>query len=161
MRCDEVRESVEELRGDALPAPLREHLVSCAACAAYARQWQLVEAGLRALAREPVPAASLGFAARVVRRLEGLAEAGRKSEELWERAGRRFVFATLLLALTTLLVLLLPSSGPLRAPTTTEAYFAGLEVAATANDPLFADEASSDFAPGRSGPTEGSSAKPR
>ena len=70
MRCDEVRESVEELRGDALPAPIREHVVSCAACAAYAREWQLVGAGLRALAREPVPEASLGFAARVVRRLE-------------------------------------------------------------------------------------------
>src|SRR6266478_4941042 len=56
MRCDEVRESVEELRGEAPPAPMREHLVSCAACAAYAREWRLVEAGLRALAREPVPA---------------------------------------------------------------------------------------------------------
>jgi len=161
MRCDEARENVEELRGDALPAPIREHVVSCAACAAYAREWQLVGAGLRALAREPVPEASLGFAARVVRRLEGLAEAGRKREELWERVGRRFVYGTLLLALTTLLVLLLPSSGPLRAPTTAEAYFAGLEVAAAANDPLFADEASSDFAPGRSGPTEGSSGRPR
>ena len=161
MRCDKVRENLEDWRGDALPVPLREHVARCSACAAYAREWQLVGAGLRALAREPVPEASLGFAARVVRRLEGLAEAGRKREELWERVGRRFVYGTLLLALTTLLVLLLPSSGPLRAPTTTEAYFAGLEVAAAANDPLFADEASSDFAPGRSGPTEGSSGRPR
>src|SRR5437879_13519812 len=111
MRCDEARESVEELRGDALPAPIREHLVTCAACAAYARQWQLVEAGLRALAREPVPAASLGFAARVVRRLEGVAEAGRNREGLWERAGRRCVYAALLLEFQTRLALLLPSWG--------------------------------------------------
>ena len=52
----------------------------------------------------------------------------------------QFVYATLVLALATLLALLLPSSGPLRGPTTAELYAAGPEAVTLGNDPIFPDE---------------------
>jgi anti-sigma factor RsiW len=159
MRCSKVRKEIEELREAEVPARFREHLAACAACAAYAKDWRLVQAGLRALAQEPVPEAAPGFAARVVRRWEALREASPKGEEFWEQAGRRFVYATLLLTVTTLLALFLPATGPLGAPTAAEVYFAGPEVAAV-NDPLFADESSGDLVPADQRPAEGSSTPP-
>jgi len=140
MRCERARETLEDLGRAEVPAWVREHVASCAACQAWARDWRLIRAGLRLLAREPVPGASPGFAARLARKLEGLAAEGARSGEFWERAGRQFVYATLVLALATLLALLLPSSGPLRGPTTAELYAAGPEAVTLGNDPIFPDE---------------------
>src|SRR3989442_15778311 len=114
MRCDEVRELLEELKTLELPAGVREHLAACAGCAAYARDWRLVRAGFVALAAEPVPEPSLGFAARLTRRLGEGVEGVKRTEQAFERAGRRMVYAALMLTLTVLLALVLPSSGPVR-----------------------------------------------
>jgi hypothetical protein len=133
MRCEEFEVRLEEVESGALSAPLREHVMGCVACSAYLRDWQLAGAGLRLLAAEPVPEASAGFAARLVRRLEGMSPV-QSSEEFLERVGRRFVYASLALALTVLLFLLLPSSGPVRAPMTADLYWAGPETFAAEND---------------------------
>ncbi len=159
MRCEELWENLEELGGTELPAPLRKHLTSCPACQSYARDWRLTRAGLRLLASEPLPEPSVGFAARLVRRLDGLAEVGRSSEQFLEQAGRRFVYASLLLALTVLLALLLPSSGPLRATTTPDLYFAGQEALSSESDPILAGEPAESKSPVLPGSREGSASK--
>src|SRR5438034_965507 len=87
---EESAETLEDLGRAEVPAWVREHVASCAACQAWARDWRLIRAGLRLLAREPVPGASPGFAARLARKLEGLAAEGARSGEFWERAGRQF-----------------------------------------------------------------------
>lgn len=140
MRCEEVRESLEEARVEHVPAPIREHLASCKGCEDYARDWRLLRAGWRALAEEPVQKASLGFVARLARRLEEAAETSSAAQEFLERAGRRVVYATVLLALIVLLILVLPSSGPLRGPATAELYLAEPGVIAARSDPIFTDE---------------------
>ena len=122
MRCEDVRTILEEGPTAELSPPVREHLKVCRTCAAYARDWRLVAAGLHELSREPVPEASWGFAARVVRRIEEATAILRPRPEFVEQVGRRFVYATLMLTLILLLGLLLPSSGPLRGPAATEYY---------------------------------------
>ncbi|HEV2492379.1 MAG TPA: hypothetical protein VG204_04830 [Terriglobia bacterium] len=141
MRCEEFQERLEELEALELPAPLREHAAGCALCRAYARDWRLARAGLRLLAAEPVPELPMGFAARLVRQLEEVSPV-RSSEEFLERVGKRFVYASLALALTVLLFLLLPSSGPLRAPTTADLYWAGPETFATESDLVLSGDSS-------------------
>lgn len=159
MRCEELWQNLEELGGTELPAPLREHLAGCPACQLYARDWRLTRAGLRLLAGEPLPELSVGFAARLVRRLDGLAEVGRSSEQFLEQAGRRFVYASVLLALTVLLALLVPSSGPLRATTTPDLYFAGQETLNSESDPILADEPAEGKSGVLPGTREGSATK--
>ena len=122
MRCEDVRTILEEGPTAEFSPPVREHLKVCRACAVYARDWRLVAAGLHELSREPVPEASWGFAARVVRRIEEATATLRPRPEFVEQVGRRFVYATLMLTLVLLLGLLLPSSGPLRSPAATEYY---------------------------------------
>ncbi len=161
MRCEELWEDLEELGGtDEFPALLREHLASCPACQSYARDWRLARAGLRLLAGEPLPELSVRFAARLARRLDGLAEVGRSSEQFLEQAGRRFVYASLLLALTVLLALLLPSSGPLRATTTPDLYFAGQEALTSESDPILAGEPAEGKSIVAPGAGKGSASKP-
>ena len=113
MDCKELRDSVSELWGGELPAEAREHLSKCAGCGVFLRDARLVRAGLRALAEEAVPEASLGFASRMVRRLQEWEEKGARSE-FFETVGRRFVYATLALTLALLFSLALPTSGPVR-----------------------------------------------
>jgi hypothetical protein len=113
MDCKELRDLVSELWGDELPAEAREHLSKCAGCEAIWRDARLVQAGLRALAEEAAPEASLGFASRLVRRLQEWEEKGARSE-FFETVGRRFVYATLALTLALLLSMALPTSGPVR-----------------------------------------------
>ena len=60
--------------------------------------------------------------------------------EFLERAGRRVVYATCVLALTLLLALALPSSGPLRGPTTAELYLAQSEEVTAGSIPIFTGE---------------------
>ncbi len=112
MRCDEVRQLLEE--GTELVGRGREHLARCADCQAYARRWSLIRAGLAALAEQPPPEPSLGFAARLVRRLEEAIPAGSLREDFLEFVGRRVVLTGLLLVLLSLVALVAPPSGPVR-----------------------------------------------
>lgn len=136
MRCEEVRFRFEETSPEALSEEVREHLAQCADCRAYARDWRLARAGFLALAGEAVPDPSLGFATRVLRRLEESLEPA----QFLELAGRRMVYAGLLLALMLLLALALPASGPLRGPTTAELYWAQPDTTTLTSDAIFPDE---------------------
>ncbi len=136
MRCDEVRQVLEE-RGNELPLTVREHLAACPECRAYAEGWKTMRAGFRVLAEEPVQEASFGFALRVTRRLEDLVNAGRSGKDYVENAGRRFVYAALLLTAMYVMAMLLPSTGPLRGPATADLYLAKTEALQTYRDPLF------------------------
>jgi len=140
MRCEEVRTILEEVPTGELSSPVNAHLEVCPACAAYARDWRLVSAGLRALSREPVPEASWGFTARVVRRIEEATAIPQPRPESVERVGRRFVYATLMLTLVLLLGLLLPSSGPLRSPAAVEYYLVRPETISARADIALGEE---------------------
>lgn len=143
MRCEEVREYVEELGTVSLPDGVRQHAAACPACKEYLGDQRLVSAGLRSLAEEAAPELSVGFAVRVLRRLE----TGRSREEFLERAGRRFVYASLVLALTLLLALLVPISGPLRAPATADSYLAEPEAFNSVGDPVLSGDPASQVPP--------------
>lgn len=140
MRCEEVRKIIAEDWLEEAPAAVREHLAGCPVCDGLARDCRLVRAGFHALAAEPAPEPSWGFSARLLRQLEGPSE--QEGAEFLERVGRRVVYATFVLALTLLLALALPSSGPLRGPTTAELYLAQSEseVVTAGNDPILTDE---------------------
>jgi hypothetical protein len=140
MRCEEVQTVLEELTSNDTPAPVLEHLKTCAACEGFARRWRQLRAGFALLAAEGAPDASLGFAERLVRRLNEADAGARSAAEFLERVGRRFVYAAALLTLTLMLALGLPSSGPLRGPGTTELLVAQPEIATLGNDPAFAEE---------------------
>lgn len=142
MRCKEVQESLAETGAMTLTAPGREHLERCSVCQAYARDWGLLRSGFRALAAEQVAEASLGFAARVARRIEEAARRGNAEAEFLERVGRRVVYVTSVLALVAILALALPSSGPVRSPASADLLLAQSEVVATESNPIFAEEAS-------------------
>ncbi|MGD0921217.1 MAG: hypothetical protein ABSA70_05545 [Terriglobia bacterium] len=157
MRCEEVRKIIAEDWPEEAPAAVREHLAGCPACDALARDHRLVRTGFHALAAEPAPEPSWGFSTRLLRRLQESPE--REGAEFLERVGRRVVYATFLLALTLLLALALPSSGPLRGPTTAELYLAQSEVVTAGNDPIFTGEfpennGAAPVAPGNGGAGE-------
>jgi len=122
MKCEEFRETIEEIRNRRASAALREHFGQCAACAEYARDWQTVRAGLALLSVEQAPEPMLGFAARVLRRLDEATGALPSREELLERAGRRMVYATLLVVLALVLALVVPTAGPVRAQASAELF---------------------------------------
>jgi anti-sigma factor RsiW len=138
MRCEEVHRIFVEDWSEEISAPVREHLAGCPACGTLAREYGLLRAGLRALAAQPAPEPSWGFATRVLRRLEETRDEA--SGEFLERAGRRVVYATCILALTLLLALVLPSSGPVRGPTTTDLYLAQSEELTAMSSPIFLGE---------------------
>ena len=95
------------------PAEVRQHLTQCASCAGYHRDLRLVRAGFRLWKREEAPEPSLGFAERLVRQLGEMSKAPSVAD-FFERVGRRFVYATLVLTFLALLALALPSTGPVR-----------------------------------------------
>ncbi len=132
MDCKKFQDLVIELWGGDLPAEAREHLSKCAGCEVFWRDSHLVQAGFGALAEEAAPEASLGFASRLVRRLQEWEETGARSE-FFETIGRRFVYATLALALALLLSLALPTTGPVRG--VAGADFLGLQSASQATQP--------------------------
>ncbi len=136
MHCDAVREILEEVSPSEISGPVREHLTRCANCAAHARQWRLVNAGFQVLKEETTPEPTLGFAARLVRRLDE-AHMPSPAEAFLERVGRRVLYATLLMTFALLLALALPSSGPLRGPSVSELLSAGPEVTVAVSDPVF------------------------
>lgn len=127
MRCEEVREQVDELWVGKVPVEAREHLAQCSACESYFRDLRLLRAGFRVLAEEELPEPSLGFVARVVRRLGEVDEQG-AAVQFFENVGRRFVYATLALTLGLLLALIVPSSGPVRGPVSADVLLAQSEV---------------------------------
>jgi anti-sigma factor RsiW len=139
MRCEEVRNRLVEVWPQEAPEPVRGHLATCAKCRLYARDWERVRAGFAALAAEPAPEPSWGFKERVLRRLEEAPDTVGFAEEFFERAGRRVVYAAGVLALMLLLVMAVPSSGPLRGPTAAELYAAEVEAAGGTNS-LYAAE---------------------
>ena len=139
MRCEEARRLLEDLAGDQLPASAREHLRTCLACQVYEGDWGLVRTGFRVLSQEPVPNASAGFVARLTRRLAERSLRRRAAAQFWELVGRRVILVGSLLALTVVMSLMLPPSGPWRTPTGLDLSVLQAEVAAE-NDPLLPDD---------------------
>ncbi len=139
MRCEETRRLLEDLAGDQLPESAREHLRTCLACQAYERDWRLVRAAYRVLSGEPVPNASAGFVVRLTRRLAEGSLRRRAAAQFWELVGRRVIWVGSLLALTVVMSLMLPPSGPWRSPTGLDLSVLQAEVAAE-NDPLLPDD---------------------
>ena len=140
MRCKDIECFLEEAGSKPLSQPMREHLSGCASCRGMWNDWQLLRAGFVALAEELPPQTSLGFGARVIRRLESVRGTGNAAAEFFERAGRRFVLAGMLLALLFILALALPSAGPFRGPATAEVYLAQPEPGAQRENAILGDE---------------------
>ena len=133
MKCKDLRDRLDNLWTGEIPAELRQHLAGCSECARYVRNVRLVRAGFRVMAAETVPEPSLGFAERLVRRI---GQAGERAAggEFFERVGRRFVLATLLMTLILVLALVLPPSGPVRSASATNFFLTEPEtVVANAN----------------------------
>lgn len=107
MGCKDIREILETC--DELPSGVREHVAGCPACQAHASGLAVLRQGLHLLNQDPVPEPSVGFRVRVLRRLEE-----RAGRDFLEYAGRRVVYATLVLVLVLLLAMIVPSSGPVR-----------------------------------------------
>ncbi len=144
MRCRDVRDHINELWMGEAPLALREHLATCPVCDAWAREARRVGLGFLALAEEPAPDPTLGFAARLVRRLKETADQSAR-EVFMERAGRRFVYATLLMTLGLLLALVLPSSGPVRGPATADLLMAQPELVAARPNPVVGGDLQEDL----------------
>ncbi len=140
MRCKELRKMLLEGWSQELPESSRAHLSGCVECRRYARDLGLVRGGFLALAQEPVPEPSWGFTERLLRRLDEAPDKANLTEEFLERVGRRVVYVAGMLALMLLLVLAVPSSGPLRGPTAAELDWGQSEVASMGNDVDFSDE---------------------
>ncbi len=113
MRCDHIRDRLDDSWEGEEAAEVRQHLTQCATCAGYYLDLRLVRAGLRLWKREEAPEPSLGFAERLVRQLGEMSKAPSVAD-FFERVGRRFVYATLALTFLALLALALPSTGPVR-----------------------------------------------
>ena len=113
MRCDDIRDRLDDLWDGGEAPDIREHLTQCATCAGYLRDLRRVSAGFRLLHSEEIVEPSLGFAERLVRQLGELSRAPTVAD-FFERVGRRFVYATLALTFFALLALALPSTGPVR-----------------------------------------------
>jgi hypothetical protein len=133
MDCKAVRDLVSDLWGDELSREARQHVAQCEGCEAFLRDANLVRAGFRALAEEPLPEASLGFASRLIRRLQEWRRGQGARGVFLETVGRRFVYATLALTLALLLSLALPTSGPVRG--IAGADFLGLQTVSQSTQP--------------------------
>ena len=134
MRCDGVRQMVEE--GVERPPAIQAHLVSCSACGEYLRQWEIVRAGLLALREEELPEPSIGFTTRLIRRLESASTNLQAGQQFIDQIGRRFVYATLMVALVFLLALMLPSSGPFRSSGISESVLAQAQMATVSREQI-------------------------
>ena len=132
MRCETVRQIVEE-GVNGLPA-VEAHVESCSGCKEYLRRWEILRAGLVALRAEEAPEASLGFTTRVMRRIEhSPAELG---QQFIDQVGRQVVYATLMVALMLLLVLVLPSSGPYRSSGVSESVLVEAQAATLSTEQI-------------------------
>ena len=133
MRCDVVRRTIED--NFERPAAIETHLASCPACQEYLRQWELLRAGFVALGKAEPPEPSLGFAERLTRRLQEARESQRGQQFILQ-AGRRMVYATLLVAVMLILGLILPSSGPLRTPWAAESVLSQPQLTAMSTEQI-------------------------
>ena len=84
--------------------------------------------------QEPVEP-SLGFAERLVRQLNELSKTPSVSD-FFERVGRRFVYATLVLTLLALLALTVPSAGPVRGLGAADIQISAQEASLAYSDPI-------------------------
>jgi hypothetical protein len=132
MRCDAVRQIVEE--GRDRPPAVAAHLESCSGCKEYLRKWETLRASLIALRAEDPPEPSIGFTTRVMRKLENAP--AELSQQFIDQIGRRVVYATLMVALMVLLVLLLPSSGPYRSSGISESVLVQPQIMALSNEQI-------------------------
>jgi len=89
-----------------------------------------------ALRGEEPPEPSLGFTTRVMRRLENGSENLQFGQQFIDQIGRRVVYATLMVALMLLLVLILPSSGPYRSSGVSESVLVQTQVATLSNEQI-------------------------
>ncbi len=134
MRCKDVREKIDALWEEGISDEVCQHLAECRACEGYAREARLVRAGLRVLAEDAAPEASLGFVTRLLRQLDAPSQEEVAAAFL-ERAGKRFVYAAALLTLGVLLALAVPASGPVRGPLP-DMLMAQPEIVSARPDPL-------------------------
>jgi hypothetical protein len=135
MRCDDVRDRLDILWEGRQPAEVLEHVRQCPSCSQYQRDLRLVRAGFQLWKREEPVEASLGFAERVVRQLSELSKTPGVSD-FFERVGRRFVYATLVLTLLALLALTLPSAGPVRGLGAADIQISAQEASLAYSDPI-------------------------
>jgi anti-sigma factor RsiW len=135
MSCDYLRERQDNLWEDGESAELARHLAECPACAREYRDLRVVRAGLRLMKREAAPEPSIGFAQRLVRQLGELGKAPSVAD-FFEQAGRRFVYATLVLTFLALLAIALPSTGPVRGLTIADIQMSSQETLLANTDPL-------------------------
>jgi len=127
MRCEEFLQSLDAVNSNSLPEPARGHLAQCPSCATAWSDWQLLRAGLRAIACDAPPEAQFGFASRVLRRLDEARDSGRAATLLFEHIGRRFVLGGLVLVALMILGMVLPASSPIRVAAMDEPYLAQTE----------------------------------
>jgi hypothetical protein len=142
MKCGEYRMILEETPDAFSLAGIEQHLASCDACREYAQRWGLLRHGLHSLALETHQEPPLGFAARVVHRLAEAASGG-LAIDFWEVIGRRVTLAGLLVTLTLLIGLLLPSSSPIRRATATDIASEQMETLVAEHNPYVLDDPSS------------------
>lgn len=116
-----------------MPA-VKVHLESCATCREYTRRWERVREGLHALREESVPQPSLGFTTRLMRRLETSPVEYQFGQQLIDQIARRVLYASLMVALTLALILLLPSSGPLRSSGISNSVLVQAQVVTVSNE---------------------------
>jgi len=135
MRCDYIRDRLDNLWEAEETAEVRQHLTQCGACARYYRDLRLVRAGLHLWKREEAPEPSLGFAERLVRQIGELSKAPGVTD-FFEQVGRRFVYATLVLTCLALLALALPPTGPVRGLSATDLQISTQEASLASFDPL-------------------------
>jgi hypothetical protein len=135
MRCDHIRDRLDDLWEGEATAEIRQHLKQCATCAGYYRDLRLVRSGFRLLKREEAPEPSLGFAQRLVRRLGEMSKAPSVAD-FFERVGRRFVYATLVLTCLAVLAVALPPTGPVRGLSAADIQISAQEASLAYSDPM-------------------------
>jgi hypothetical protein len=135
MRCDDIRDRLDVLWDGQQPAEVLEHVTQCPSCSQYQRDLRLVRAGFHLWKREDPVEPSLGFAERLVRQLSELSKTPSVSD-FFERVGRRFVYATLVLTLLALLALTLPSTGPVRGLGAADIQISAQEASLAYSDPI-------------------------
>jgi hypothetical protein len=137
MRCGKARRRLLEADAVGRPPALEDHFQHCPDCAAFEQDWGRLRTGLRRAAQDPPPEPSFGFATRLAFRLQAALAEQRAGALFLERAGRRSVYAALVAALLLVLAVLVPRSGPVRAPSTADIYLAEPEAVAARDYPIF------------------------
>ena len=135
MRCDDIRDRLDNLWEGEETAEVRQHLTQCAGCARYHRDLRLVRSGFHLLKREEAVEPSLGFAERLVRQLGEMSKAPSVAD-FFERVGRRFVYGTLALTFLAVLALALPPTGPVRGLSATDIQISAQEASLAYSDPM-------------------------